>query len=330
MRSVLMARGAAKLVRVCGRVQAGEEVVIVTDYAMDPAIPTALAEAAMVAGAAPYMVVMPQGALDSGEPGASVRAALMQADVIFTPVSISITHTEALKAAVGNGARAVVMSAFVPEMMMGGGIEADFEAIAPDVETVAGILDRGRRIELSSPGGTRLRLDVEGRQGIAKTCIAAPGDFTPVPDIEAAVSPLEGSAEGVIVADVSIPYLGIGRPDRPVTLHVEAGNVVRIEGGHAADKVRAAWAAMADPNVYNVAELGIGMNPHCRLTGNMLEDEGIAGAVHIGTGTSITLGGRVKAACHYDFLMSGATVLVDGEPLLEDGALRLPERGAAT
>ena len=76
-----------------------------------------------------------------------------------------------------------------------------------------------------------------------------------------------------------------------------------------------------DPNVYNVAEMGIGLNPQCRFCGFMLEDEGVLGSVHIGIGTSITLGGAVRAACHYDLIMTGATVAADGKTLLRDGAV---------
>ncbi len=58
-----------------------------------------------------------------------------------------------------------------------------------------------------------------------------------------------------------------------------------------------------DPNVYNIAEIGVGLNPNCRMCGIMLEDEGVISTCHIGIGTSITLGGTVKAAVHYDLLM---------------------------
>ncbi|MEG1849551.1 MAG: hypothetical protein RR197_03250 [Oscillospiraceae bacterium] len=53
----------------------------------------------------------------------------------------------------------------------------------------------------------------------------------------------------------------------------------------------------------------------------MLEDEGVYGSAHIGIGTSITLGGVVKAACHYDLIMHRATVEADGVVILRDGVL---------
>ena len=72
-----------------------------------------------------------------------------------------------------------------------------------------------------------------------------PGDFHPVPDIESPVSPV--TAEGRIVCDASIPYLGIGIPDAPVTLEVRDGKVVSITGGRAADTVRAGKTMLLFP-----------------------------------------------------------------------------------
>jgi leucyl aminopeptidase (aminopeptidase T) len=57
--------------------------------------------------------------------------------------------------------------------------------------------------------------------------------------------------------------------------------------------------------------------------GFMLEDEGVYGSLHIGIGTNITLGGTIKAACHYDLIMRGATVIADGKVVLWDGQLAL-------
>ena len=55
----------------------------------------------------------------------------------------------------------------------------------------------------------------------------------------------------------------------------------------------------------------------------MLEDEGVRGSVHIGIGTNITLGGNLKAACHYDLIMTEPTLLADGEMLLHNGQVML-------
>ena len=97
--------------------------------------------------------------------------------------------------------------------------------------------------------------------------------------------------------------------------------IVSISGGAEAKKLAADLKAKKDPMVYNIAEIGIGLNPKCRFTGFMLEDEGVFGSVHIGIGTNTTLGGTVKAACHYDLIMTNPTVVADERLILERGAL---------
>ncbi|MGF7006559.1 aminopeptidase [Aminobacter sp. BE322] len=323
MREMLMAKGAAKLVNVCAAVKPGEDVLIITDAAQDFLLAKVLASAVAAADANPIIMTMSRVKNDSGEPSPAVAAAMKSAPVVFTPVSVSITHTHAVKDACAAGARIVALTQWLPEMMMGGGIDADFAAIEPHVMKMAAIWDKGSEVRVTTEAGTDLTLDIRGRLGTphAKTGIVRPGDFHPVPDIESPVSPV--TAEGRIVCDASIPYLGIGVPDQPVTLEVRDGNVVSITGGRDAEKVRAAWEAMNDPNVYNVAEIGIGMNPHCRLIGSMLEDEGVASTCHIGVGTSITLGGTVKAACHYDFIMHNPTITVDGRTVMRAGVMEI-------
>lgn len=78
-----------------------------------------------------------------------------------------------------------------------------------------------------------------------------------------------------------------------------------------------------DKNVFNIAEMGLGLNPKCRMIGIMLEDEGVMGTAHIGIGTSITLGGNIKTSCHYDLIMWKAKVEVDGKVIIEDEQVKI-------
>lgn len=313
--------GARRLVDHVTGVQPGERALVVLDSATDRGMAEALMEALSDAGAQARLVETAKAKTDSGEPTPEVAAAMLEADVVFLAVQVSLTHTDAVRAACARGGRVAALTQWVPEMMAGGGIEADFHAIEPRVLRVAAVWDRGSTVRVTSPSGTDMTLDITGRLGTphAKTGVVRPGTFHPIPDIEAPVSPVTGS--GVIVCDASIPYLGIGVLREPVTLRVVDGSVVSIEGGWAADRVRESWAALHDPNVYHLAELGIGMNPHCRLIGRMLEDEGVDSTCHFGIGTSNTLGGDVKARSHYDFIVHDPTITVDGDVLMRDGKL---------
>jgi leucyl aminopeptidase (aminopeptidase T) len=318
----LMLIGARKLLSECTRTQPGESILVVTDPELaELAEPLAVAAAEL--GAEPTICVMPTRSAHGQEPPGPVAAALAATDVFFVPVKVSITHTQAVKGAVQAGARGLVMTDFSPDLLVSGGIEADFAAQAPVCRRLAAIFEAGERVHLTTPAGTDLWLDASQRRGNALTCIVEPGQFSTVPTIEANFSPVEGSAQGMIVADASIPYLGIGLLREPVRAIVEDGLITQISGGAQARVLSQDLAEQQDANVYNVAELGVGLNPKSRLCGLMLEDEGVLGVVHIGIGTNITLGGKVKAKVHYDLLMHGATLVVDGATVLRGGELTL-------
>ena len=322
MKKILMARGARTIVEDCAGVKKGERAVIVTDQPLIN-IAEAMAAAVYAAGAEPVIVIISPRSSDGQEPPDAAAAAMKNSDVFFNVVQTSITHTRATRDAAAAGSRGMMMTQFTEDMMIHGGIEADFVAIAPQVEAVAQALAGAECIRLTTPHGTDLTYSAKGRRGNALTCRITPGKFTTVPTIEANVSPLEGTAEGVIVANASIPYIGIGLLREPVVARVEKGMIVSITGGEQADQLAKNWASKNDPLVYNVAEMGVGLNPHCKFIGAMLEDEGVYGSVHIGTGTNITLGGNIKAACHYDLIMTEPTVIADGRVILENGKVKI-------
>lgn len=315
--------GARRLVTICTDVKPEEQVLIVSDESTSPIIASALEEAAREVGGVATVLQVADAKTDSGEPPDEVRSALVTADVVFAAVQVSITHTHAVQAACRRGARVAALTQWVPDMLVSGGIDADFHAIEPTVLRVAKVFDEGSRLTVETRAGTDMVLDITGRKATphAKTGVVRPGQFHPIPDIEAPVSPVTGS--GVIVCDASIPYLGIGLLKDPVVLKVEDGRVVSIEGGDAAARVRDKWMSLDDPTVYHLAELGIGMNPEARLTGRMLDDEGVATTCHFGIGTSDTLGGNVKAPSHFDFVLNEPTIVVDDIVVMEEGRLRL-------
>ncbi len=318
MKNVLMAKGANTVVNVCAGIKDGEQVVIITE-ASKINIAKSIAAAVVSANAEPIISFMLPRERDGQEPPSTIAKAMKYSDAFIAVVEKSITHTNAVKNAVENGSRGIVLTQFSEDMMISGGLEADFKEVAPTCKAMAKSLENAKQIRLTTPYGTDLTFSAEGRRGNALFCIVEKGEFSPIPTIEANVSPLEGTARGKIVADASIPYIGIGLLDEHVTFEVEEGKIISISGGKQAEILKKDLESKNDPNVYNIAELGVGLNPKCRFTGFMLEDEGVYGTVHIGIGTSITLGGVVKAACHYDVIMTKPTIYVDGVIVLKDG-----------
>jgi leucyl aminopeptidase (aminopeptidase T) len=322
MNEVLMIKGARKLMETCARVKPEENVLIVTDFKRVK-IAQVLATAAFEREAEVMIAIMTPRKGHGQEPPVPIAEAMKKADVIFTPVSYSITHTESMKSALESGARSLVMTEFTEDQLISGGIEADFDELKVICKKMADAFEKGKNVLLTTPGGTRLSMRKEGRPGNAMYCIVEPGQLSPVPNVEANFSPLEGTAEGKIVADASLPYIGIGVLREPVVATVRKGMITEITGGEQARKLADDLKARNDSNVYTVAELGVGLNPKSIMQGIQLEDEGVFGTVHIGIGTNLMLGGNVKAAIHYDLIMWEPTIEVDGKIVLEKGNPRI-------
>lgn len=318
-----MKRGAEILVRDCAGVRPDESVLVVTDAERSP-IGASVQAAAGAAGAEAVLLVSPGRSIDNEEPEPPVAAAMMAADVVFMPVTHSLAHTQATRAAVAAGARVFSMAAFTKEQMQSGGLFADFQARRPVCDAVAARLSEADRVRVSNPAGTELELGIQGRLGNSHSCVLDRPGFTAVPNIEANIAPVEGSAEGILAADGSIPYYGIGVLREPITFEISRGAVRSIEGGDQADFVRELMAAQGDPNVYNIAQFAIGLNPKCtELTGVMLNDEGVNGTIHIGIGTSANLGGEVRATTHFDAVVRDPSVWLDDTPALQGGDLQI-------
>jgi len=319
-----MMKGARKIVGVCANVQPGERVAVVTDSAMG-AIADVLAAAVTERDAEAVVIVMEPRAIDGAEAPSMAVAAMKAADVAILPVSYSISHSEGLREALRSGTRVVSLAAFTPDQMVRGGIEADFRRIRPVCDELSRRLGDADEARLTTPGGTDVRLDLSGQPGNSHPCIVdEPGKFTACPNIEANISPVEGRGDGIIVFDGSIPNLRLGVVDEPVVVEVEAGSIADIRGGAHARILRDIWARQGDPSVYNIAQLAVGLNPRCTaFTGVFLNDHGALGTAHIGIGTSANLGGTLQAPLHFDGMMFEPTLLLDGEPAVEAGTVRV-------
>lgn len=318
MHNLRLDKGADTVVHVCAQVKENEEVLIITEAGYQ-SICDAVVRSIKKRNGCPTVMIMEPRSRDGEEPDQVIAAAMKAADVFLCIVSHSITHTHAVKQAIEAGGRGLVLTQFCESMLIQGGITCDFVKAGKQCRTIAKHLEHGSHIHLETANGTDLTFQAEGRRGNALYGVVEPGMFSTIPTIEANVSPLEHTANGVIVADASIPYVGIGLLKEPVICTVANGFITNIAGSEQAKRLKDHLLRKEDPNVFNIAELGIGLNPCCSFIGWMLEDEGVYGSAHIGIGSSITLGGTVKAACHYDLIMKEATITVDGRKILDQG-----------
>jgi leucyl aminopeptidase (aminopeptidase T) len=316
-----MITGAHVLVHTCGNVQSGENVLVATDIAKLP-IAQAIATAAVEVGAEVSIVIMTPRKEHGAEPPPPFAAAMQEADIIFAPTSVSLFHSQARREATEKGVRFCNMVDYRSWMMKEGGLLADFFGLTPLVELVSDRFSQASEARVKTVNGTDIMMDIRGRDGLPQRGMARkPGHVSSPPDIEAAVGPVEGSARGVIVVDGSIPHEKLGILVEPISLTVNDGYVTKIDGGKQAKILSEIWEAYHENSVYNLAELGIGLNPQANLCGAMLEDEGAYGTVHFGFGDNQSFGGQIKAPLHLDVVVREPDIVLDDQTIMVKGEL---------
>jgi len=318
---IQMIRGAMKCMH-CGGVQEGETVLISTDT-NKLRIAEALAGAAYAVGANPIIIMIPPTKTHGAQLPEPIVAAFREADVFLQPSTWSQTHTKARVEAIKAGRRGSTMCEITEDALCVGAIEADYEQCDRLGRKLGALLSETKEIRITSPAGTDIRGYVEGRPVQYETGIfRKPGQFAAFPNSEINISPVEGSAEGKIVSDVSIMSVGITLFD-PVTLIVKEGRVVDFQGGMAALKFREALESLEDEKAFNYAEFGVGLNPCARLAATNLEDLGRLGNCHAGIGSNFAIGGKVLAPNHHDAMYKEATVYFDGNVVLDRGVCKI-------
>jgi leucyl aminopeptidase (aminopeptidase T) len=176
-------------------------------------------------------------------------------------------------------------------------------------------LDGTREVRVTARAGTDLTLNVEGRRWITDAKRLGPGDFANYPAGEVFVAPHRDGADGVVVADLTVPYTVRGLVDEPVTMRFERGRVTSIEGGRAAQILRELVADAGD-GADVVAEFGIGFNPAVEPRGHVMLDEKAARTAHVAIGRNTgNYGGDNEASIHVDCVFGEPQVSADGEPV---------------
>lgn len=190
-----------------------------------------------------------------------------------------------------------------------------------------GIYESGRLWRLSrimnitTPAGTDIRAPIASDHVIVECGFATePGQEAAFSDGEVSSRPLETTAEGVIVVDGPICYVGV--PDSPITVRVSQGKVTSVEGDSLqAEQLR--HIVQTVENADNIAEFGVGLNPCSLRNGDFEEEKKARGLVHIAIGDNVFYGGHTRSAVHMDMVLYRPTVRLDDRIIVEEGVVRL-------
>ncbi len=248
-----------------------------------------------------------------------VSSFITKADVLIILTSRFLSNTTRNRTS-QRGTRIITLSGITEETILRT-FTVDYKYLAAKSRKIADILTIGRSAHLTTPAGTDLTFSLLRMRGYADTgTVHEPGQFTNLPAGEACITPVHGTAEGILVIDGSFPE--IGKIDTPIRMTVKKGRVVRIIGGDETVKVRALLRRFGKCGK-NIAEIGVGTNPEAKLTGCIREDTKVLGTVHVAFGNNVSFGGKVSAGCHLDGVLLNSTLVIDTKTVVENGILQV-------
>jgi hypothetical protein len=223
-------------------------------------------------------------------------------------------RSELLDAVTGHGGRQIFMG-FVDGPLLRGELSRPAPNLEDKARSLLAQLDDVKELRIRGRAGTDLRLRVDGRTFMSDATPLERGGYANYPGGEVFTAPLEDSAEGELVADLTVPYTIEGLVDEPVRLTFERGRVTSIAGGHAAAMLRE-LVANAGEGADVIAELGIGFYPGLAPRGHVMLDEKAAGTAHVAIGNNTGVyGGVNKSSIHVDMIFGEPVIEADGRPV---------------
>ena len=325
-------------------VEPGARVLVVTDTAHDPRVWQAVMTILADLGTDATLAMFEPRPADYYDPPAAVADAMQRSDVNVLLATTGMLHCPANFQAMGAGIAAICMDGGMTlEMFQSGAVTEDVRAMAVMKHYVArDVFGVGaRECRVTSRHGTDFTYRVDGRIFVPPL----PGPdfdsyrvvdfardegrtggglyFYLFPTGELNVPPVEGSANGRLVIDLTMHQLG--RLRSPIALEVRDGRITSIEGGADARRLRDYLETYGDENAYMCpAEASVGVNRRALVRGVQREDKNIFGSMHFGLGTNVDVGGSIRSSIHMDGVILEPTLFVDGELRIEGGRFTVP------
>ena len=198
----------------------------------------------------------------------------------------------------------------ITEDMMVNSVNVDFERMKQTANFFHKSFLNAEKLHITTEEGTDIFLGVKDRI-FSNDISVKEGEMCNLPCGEIYCAPLESEADGIIVFNASIGDIGILK--YPLRVYVNKGKIVKFESD---DKIlikKISELTAVDEQASVIGELGIGLNPGARITGNMLEDEKTLGTAHIAFGNNADFpgGGKNSSKIHRDYLFYRPTIEVE-------------------
>jgi aminopeptidase len=332
--------GAEQAVRNCARLQPGESVVIVTDYATEH-IASALRGVAERISPGNVTTFVMEHFGDRPEDGSNplqlpeeIVKALGEADVSFFAATSKRGEVRSFRLPLLDVVTASTRLRHghmpgINDQLMSMGMCADYNEVQEISARVGKIVREARYITVTTPAGTEFTAEFSpSLRWVVEDGVIQPGTYGNLPAGEVFTCPNDIS-EGVLVVDGILgDYFSdmFGLLEKtPVTMGFKDGRVKKISCADDRLVGELEKYIQQDENADRVGEFAIGTNTGVdRLVGNMLQDEKFPG-VHVATGhpSPEMTGAEWRSKAHIDAVLKNVTIDVEGQVIMRDGTFTI-------
>lgn len=315
-------------VRSLVRPQPGDSFLIITDTSQDITLAEACLAAGIRTGADTQLIVKPRVSRHSAEKLGPILSDAILASKLILVLCDGIGRDPATIEARRRGTRTLSTNVKgIEEYVIRATLDVDIEAMIRNSELVKKLWDQTKIARVTSPQGTDVTFQLMPRiTSVDDGALSKDGEDDFFPGAQVSVAVVEDTFNGTIVVDASDSVQGLVH--NPYTLTVRNGVITAIEGGREAEVVRRWLEGLNDEKVYRHSHMSLGMNPQAGISGNLIEDERMLGALDFGWGYQYPDLGGTTGFCpyHWDVMLATPSIYLDGKPMSELGKLN-PELG---
>ena len=199
-------------------------------------------------------------------------------------------------------------------------LDVKYEDMRRFGEKIRDAFERAQEVHITTPKGTDLTFSLEDRpihiydgviddQDVEKGAI-----FTTLPSGTVHLAPIEPSANGLVLADVPEPQLGI--LPQGMKWVFKDGKVVSFEGGNNIEVVKKQWEK-ASGDKDRIGWLALGINPKAKI--GFAHNTIVLGTATVGIGDNRELGGKNESNYGTHLTVLKPTIELDGKPVIKRG-----------
>jgi leucyl aminopeptidase (aminopeptidase T) len=207
------------------------------------------------------------------------------------------------------------------------GVNVDYTKLQVTGDAVRNSLEKGKQVHITTPAGTDLTVQIEGRPVHISDGVISKEDIKRgpagynvwLPAGEAYVTSVAGTAEGKVIVE---KYFSAGKVVEELTLTFKEGKVVSMTAKSGLKRLKEVYDA-AGEGKEEFAFIDFGINSNVKIPrGSDMVAWMPAGMVTVGIGENVWAGGENNSGYGLSLFLTHATVTVDGKAIVENGVLK--------